>query len=150
MIGLIEVSDAHRAAIASGIDAHSRLLGLKVPDGWPMYPDVFSDPGDPDWPRFLFIDTDRSNIVGSGGFLAGPDGNGLVQIGYEVAPAWRGLGIATQAMLDVVSRKPEARLAAVVAPANRPSIAVLRKLGFRDAGQVIKSGDEVLSLWVNT
>jgi len=149
MVGLIEVSDAHRAAIASGIDTRSRLLGLKVPDGWPMYPDVFSHPGDSDWPMFLFVDADRSSIVGSGGFLAGPDSNGLVQVGYEVAPACRGRGIATEAMLEVVARKPDAHLAAAVTPANQPSIAVLRKLGFRETGRIIRHGDEVLTLWVS-
>lgn len=149
MLGLIEVSDAHRAAITMGIDTHSRLLGLKVPDGWPMYPDVFNHPGDPDWPMFLFVDTDRSSILGSGGFLAGPDSNGLVQVGYEVAPACRGHGIATRAMLEIISRKPKARFAAAVAPVNQPSIAVLRKLGFRETDRVIRHGAEVLSLWLN-
>lgn len=149
MVELIEVSGAHRVALASGIDAFSRLLGLRVPAGWPMYPDVLGRPGDPDWPLFLFVDAGQSSIVGSGGFLAGPDGNGFVQIGYEVAPEYRGQGMATRAMLEAVSRKPGARLAAVVDPANLPSIAVLHKLGLRDTGQVIRHGDEALSLWTN-
>jgi RimJ/RimL family protein N-acetyltransferase len=149
MVELIEVSDAHRTAFASGIDALARLLGLKVPGGWPVYPDIFRRPGDPAWPLFLFVDPDRSAIVGSGGFLTGPDSHGLVQIGYEVAPGYRGQGIATQAMLEILSRKPGARLAAAVAPANQPSIAVLRRLGFRETGRIIRHGGEALSLWVN-
>jgi RimJ/RimL family protein N-acetyltransferase len=149
MVELIEVSDPHRAAIASGAGALASLLGLKVPDGWPVYPDIFNRPGDPDWPLFLFVDPGRSSIAGSGGFLGAPDSNGFVQIGYEVAPQYRGRGMATQAMLAVVSRRPGARLAAVVAPANLPSVAVLRKLGFRDTGQVIRHGGETLSLWAS-
>lgn len=98
---------------------------------------------------FLFVDSAQSSIIGSGGFLAGPDSNGLVQVGYEVAPEYRGRGIATQAMLEVVARKPEAQLAAVVASANLASIAVLRKLGFKETGRVVRSGDEALSLWAN-
>ena len=149
MVELIEVSDPHRAAIVSGADALSRLLGLRVPGGWPVCPDIFSRPGDPGWPLFLFVDPAQSSVIGSGGFLTGPDCNGFVQIGYEVAPEYRGQGMATQAMLEVVARKPGARLAAVVAPANLSSIAVLCKLGFRITGQIVRHGDEVLSLWTN-
>lgn len=98
---------------------------------------------------FLFVDPARSSIVGSGGFLAGPDSNGVVQIGYEVAPAYRGRGTATRAMLEIVALKPEARLVAVVSRENLASIAVLRKLGFRETGQAVRSGDEVLALWAN-
>ncbi|MGA0588871.1 GNAT family N-acetyltransferase [Dyella sp. KRB-257] len=150
MVKLIEVSDAHRAAIASGIDALSRLLGLMVPTGWPVYPDIFERPTNPAWPFFLFANPDQSTIVGSGGFLTGPDNNGFVQIGYEVAPEHRGHGIATQAMLEIISLKPDAHLVAVVAPTNCPSIAVLRKLGLKETGQVIQHANEPLSLWAST
>lgn len=102
MVKLIEVTDAHRASIASGMDALSRLTGLMVPTGWPVYPDIFRQASDSSWPLFLFTDPDRAAIVGSGGFLTAPDSHGLVQIGYEVAPEHRGRGIATQAMREVL------------------------------------------------
>jgi len=150
MIKLIEVTDAHRAAIASGMDALSRLTGLMVPTGWPVYPDIFRQASDSSWPLFLFTDPDQAAIVGSGGFLTAPDINGFVQIGYEVAPEHRGRGIATQAMREILSLKPDARLVAAVAPANHASIAVLHKLGFRETGQVIRHSSEALSLWART
>ena len=149
MIQLIEITDSHRAAIVSGAEALTELSGLEVPGGWPIHPEIFERACNPAWPLFLFVDPELSSIVGSGGFLSSPDDNGLVQIGYEVAPQFRGKGIATEAMQAILSRKPETPLVAAVAPANPSSIAVLRKLGFRETGQTVVHGEATVSLWIN-
>ena len=41
-------------------------------------------------------------LVGWGGFKGPPDADGAVEIGYAVAPAWEGRGVATAAVAELL------------------------------------------------
>ena len=84
------------------------LLGSAVPTGWPEFPESIEftagqfreHPEQAPWWMQLFL-VDHA-LVGSGGFV-GPPVEGVVEIGYEIAPEFRGRGYATaaaQAMID--------------------------------------------------
>ena len=147
-VKLVQVTEAHQAAMSLDETCPDALDGLRVPAGWPLYRDVFGLPVIADWPFFLFVDPDAPAVLGSGGFLGPPDARGFVQVGYEVAPGFRGRGIATAAMRQVLQARPTANVVAAVSAANTPSIRVLEKLGFRTSGQSVAGPDGApLALW---
>jgi len=139
---------AHLVALQENPAEFGRLVGA-IPEGWPEFPEsvtftldrLQTHPEEADWWMHIFVDGDA--VVGSGGYV-GPPADGVVEIGYEVAPALRRKGYATagaKALIDkacagggvtmvVANTLPD------VDPSNaNASVAVLRKLGFERAGE---------------
>jgi RimJ/RimL family protein N-acetyltransferase len=84
----------------------------------------------------LFLDVE-DRLVGSGGYVGPPD-DGVVELGYEIAPEFRRKGYATAAVGAMVAKaKSSGAVHTVIAhtlAAENPSTAVLRKAGFRFLG----------------
>lgn len=125
-----------------GNDALSAELGVVVPEDWPTSPGALAAaleflhilPGQAQWSTYFFVHRPTQTLVGSGGFKGEPV-DGSVEIGYEIASAWRGRGAATAAASAFVklareSTKVDVINAQTAAGANA-SVAVLRKLGFK-------------------
>jgi [ribosomal protein S5]-alanine N-acetyltransferase len=131
----------------------ARLIGADVPEGWP--------PGEYDRPAIgHFRDRLRENpaaagwygwyavqrpaagepamLVGAGGFFGPPDGEGTLEIGYSIVPAFEGKGLATELVNALVgfafSDGRVSRIIAHTSPANIGSIRVLDKAGFAEVG----------------
>lgn len=86
--------------------------------------------------------------MGWGGFK-GPPRDGDVELGYEVAAAWRGRGIATAAVRELLreafaASEVQAVLAHTLAEPG-PSVRVLEKTGFLREGEV--ADDHVGRAW---
>jgi RimJ/RimL family protein N-acetyltransferase len=88
-------------------------------------------------------------MVGHAGFHGPPGVNayereGAVEIGYAIEPEYRGRGYATAAARELI-RIAEARgvthVFASCAPGNEPSLAIIRKLGFVQTGEVVDEED---------
>lgn len=122
-------------------DALARMLSCDVADAWVVFPGalqairdgVAADPASTRWgPRFFILERPRT-LVGWGGFK-GPPQDGAVEIGYEVAAAWEGRGIATAAAGALVReawQEPEvAQVVAHTLPQGGASPRVLEKHGF--------------------
>jgi RimJ/RimL family protein N-acetyltransferase len=138
-------------AALEGPRALERALGVAVVDGWDVFPGSIErvrrgldhDPGAARWGTRLFVAGEPPALVGWGGFK-GPPRDGTVELGYAVAPAREGRGLATaavRAMLAEAFADPAVR--AVVAhtlPEPGPSPRVLEKAGFTFAGDVIERG----------
>lgn len=135
------------AAIA-GPEPLGELLGAEVQEGWPAFPQAFpptlerlrKEPGETDWWMHFFVDREKGLLVGNGGFKGPPDAEGVVEIGYEVAPGLRGRGYGTSAasgMVDRALEEPSVRavIAHTLAEENA-SNGVLKKLGFAFDGEV--------------
>jgi RimJ/RimL family protein N-acetyltransferase len=84
------------------------LIGSPVPDGWPEFPEAIvftlehlqnAGEADREWSMQFFIDGATGRLLGSGGFAAPPAGH-VVEIGYEVAPEFRGRGFGAAAAWD--------------------------------------------------
>ncbi|UTH72972.1 GNAT family N-acetyltransferase [Chromobacterium sp. IIBBL 290-4] len=91
-------------------------------------------------------------VVGSCGFKGEPC-LGIVEIGYGVAPAWQGRGIAkgaVLALLDIARDSGRVRMVlAQVNPQNQPSTRLVRSLGF-EAGEILldERDGEPLRQWL--
>lgn len=127
-------------------EVFAELIASPVPAGWPEFPEGIEFTIDKlrerqdqaGWWLHLFFDS-AGRLVGSGGFVGPPD-DGVVEIGYEIAPEFRGKGYATAAARAMVEKARtlgavHTVIAHTLANAN-PSTSVLRKAGFRFVGEV--------------
>ena len=147
---LVEATNWHRQLFVRSPTSLADAMGVTLSSGWPVYQDIFLAQCNPEWPFYLFVDEDQSVIIGSGGFTCSPDARGEVQIGYEIAPAFRGQGIATHMMHMVLVRHPQARPIAFTSENSGPSAAVLRKLGFSSTSCHRLEGGVTVWRWSRT
>jgi len=100
---------------------------------------------------FLFIDDEGRNAIGSGNFH-GPPSRGRVEIGYEVAPSYRGSGVATQAAKLLVEQAfAHSTVKEVVAHTTLDNFAsrrVVEKAGFELIGQRQVEGFGLTDEWL--
>lgn len=100
---------------------------------------------------FLIVRQSDDGIVGACGFKDEPV-NGCVEIGYGVAPACRGQGVATAAVSALLRTAFASRdvddVLAQVNPDNIGSTRVVRALGFEARGTVIDDEGEPLVQWL--
>lgn len=155
-IEMLPVTADIRKACSESPGRLTWLLGLHVPAHWPEFPQAFSPafPNDEFWPGFLFVDPLLETIVGNGGYVGPPDASGAVEIGYEIASAYRNRGYATHAVHMLVDRAfRHAEVESIVAhtlPEKNASGAVLRKSGFRFTGVVTNGKSGIVWRWVRT
>lgn len=116
--------------------------GHLVADPGPLtyrFPRIEADPEAAPYLLRLAVLRSERVIVGSAGFHARPDEDGMIEIGLGVAPARRGRGFAREmlhGMWGWVVTMPGVRtLRYTVSTANAPSQAIIRSLGFAYRGQ---------------
>jgi ribosomal-protein-alanine N-acetyltransferase len=135
-------------AALAGAEVH----GCAVVAGWASFTGALErtrealvvDPGMTEWgPRLFLTDTE---LVGWGGFKGAP-ADGTVEVGYEIAPARQGRGLATAALRALVAEAfADARVERVIAhtlPERNASNRVLEKVGFRFDGEAVERGTVV-------
>jgi RimJ/RimL family protein N-acetyltransferase len=94
--------------------------------------------------RAMILREPVRRMIGHAGFHGPPGVNGLgvataVEIGYTVFPSYRGAGYATEAATGLIEWASEfqkiAHFIASIAPGNRPSEAIMVRLGFTRTGE---------------
>jgi 8-oxo-dGTP pyrophosphatase MutT (NUDIX family)/ribosomal protein S18 acetylase RimI-like enzyme len=102
------------------------------------------------WGSFLLQSRTDGEIIGSAGFT-GPPNEGRVEIGYSVAPAYRGRGFAREAAACLVAQAfTDVRVDHVRAHTRaeeNASVAILRRLGFAFVCAVEDPNDGPLWRW---
>ena len=137
-------------ALADGDDTFTARFDIPVVEGWIGFPEslpyvlegVRAHPESP-WGNHLFFDTTDGALVGFGGYK-GPPTDGEVEVGYAIAPARQGRGLATAVVAVMVERAREAGVSVVSAHTlaeENASVAVLKKSGFTRTA-VIEDPDE--------
>jgi ribosomal-protein-alanine N-acetyltransferase len=106
---------------------------------------------EPEWATCLFIQQDERTLIGIGGYYGAPDAEGVVEIGYAIAPAYRGQGYATEAAQGMIERAfadPRTRLVqAHTLPNENASTAVLKKCGMVMVGEDVDTDEGVVWRW---
>ena len=103
-----------------------------------------TDPGQEPWLLRAIVSRARGEAVGYVNFHAAPDERGMVEIGYQVLPAHRRQGYASEAaegMWRWAGRHGARVLRASISPTNQPSLAMVRKAGFVQVGEQIDDVD---------
>jgi RimJ/RimL family protein N-acetyltransferase len=142
------------AALLESDAAFRERFGLDVAEGYLAFPEALPATLDalrsgtpPEWFSYLVVDPDQTVVVGLGGFT-GPPSDGVVEVGYSVAPAHRGRGHATEAVrlwIALAARAGVSRVRAHTLPEESPSTAVLAKLGFERVAEI--DDEEAGSVW---
>ncbi len=138
--------------IAAILDGQGDELPFTAPDDWPDDHDrrflafrlrqTGDDPGRAPWLVRAIVLPESREMVGHIGFHGPPGINArrepeAVEVGYTVFPEHRRQGYATEAVRALLAWAREQgvdRFIASVAPANEPSLRLVRRLGFAEVG----------------
>jgi ribosomal-protein-alanine N-acetyltransferase len=155
MIRVEPITEGWADALAEGDDAFSQRFGVKVEDGWQGFPEVIPflvtsahGGGPAEWGPHLIFDEDGA-LVGNAGWKGRP-ADGVAELGYSVAPARRGRGIATAVVLELLARGRAAGLEEAIAHTRRvrsPSTSVLTRCGFAKVDELIDPDDGPVWRW---
>jgi RimJ/RimL family protein N-acetyltransferase len=133
-----------------------RLIGASVP---PWLADeledalkiwiarLTSDPSAAPWMARVMVLTEDGarRVVGSIGFHGPPDAEGRLEVGYSVDPPYRRRGFARESVVALFDwahqRAGIERFVASISPANAPSLALARGLGFVQVGEQLDEVD---------
>jgi [ribosomal protein S5]-alanine N-acetyltransferase len=156
---LVDGTLALLSAALEGRSALEALLGVSVAEDWEGFPDALpilraSYEGRPEghtWGSLFFVALEVHTLVGFGGFKGSPSPDGVVEIGYAIAPAFRGQGLATEAVTQMVRRAfADVAVRAVDAHTlghDNPSTRVLQKTGFRKVAEIDDPDDGPIWQW---
>ena len=129
-------------ALNSDRTLFGEVIGAPAPAGWPEFPEAVGSAldhlrtapeADRSWSMQFFVEHATGRLLGSGGF-AGPPVERTVEIGYEIAPEFRGHGFGTAAAQALVERAVDGgevdHVIAHTLPGPNPSTGVLVSRGF--------------------
>lgn len=149
------VTLAWAQALAQGDDVFAERFGVPVEPGWSGFPEMIPRLGEAIadgrpavWGSHLVFDDD-STLVGLAGWKGEPI-EGVAELGYAVAPARRGRGIATAAVCELLARGRASGVRTAVAhtlPEESPSTSVLVRCGFTNVGEVVDGDEGVVWRW---
>ena len=158
-IVLVDATAEFLDAAIAGPARIGRLLDAAVAESWEGFPEALpalrasyaARPAGQDWGTLLFVLGAPRTLVGLGGYKGAPSSDGVVEIGYAIAPAFQGRGLATAAVREMVSRAfAEPRVAAVDAHTlaqRNPSTRVLEKSGFERIAEKQDPDDGAIWQW---
>jgi RimJ/RimL family protein N-acetyltransferase len=153
--------EAIQALLEGDGERASRLLNALVPEDLLAGQEGFArlrveqmqrDPSLQQWLVRAVVLRDGRDAVGHAGFhgVAGKNSKcdpEAVEIGYTILPSQRGRGLATEAAKALMRWAREEhgirRFILSIAPDNEPSLAIARKLGFEQTGEVWDDEDGV-------
>ncbi|MBF6540574.1 GNAT family N-acetyltransferase [Nocardia farcinica] len=152
---VVPVTLEHARLLDSPADFEQRF-GLTLVEGYLAFPEAVAQTLEtlragtaPQWYSHLIVDTATARVVGLGGF-AGPPRDGVVEIGYSVAPSARGRGHATAAARAWIEAARERGVRTVIAHTlaqENPSTAVLRRCGFVQTGETMDPDEGPVWRW---
>ncbi|GAA1846128.1 hypothetical protein GCM10009836_27140 [Pseudonocardia ailaonensis] len=126
-------------ALITDPDGFPAAHGLRLVEGYLAFPEALPATREtllagtpPEWFSHLIVDPDAAEVVGLGGYT-GPPADGVVEIGYSVAPDRRGRGHATaaaRAWIESARARGATTVIAHTLAEENPSTGVLRRCGF--------------------
>lgn len=135
------------------------MLDVSIIDGWTSFPEAMpygyeylkTNPDALGWWTYLFVHAADKTLIGLGGYKGQPNDSGTVEIGYEIAPAYRNRGLATEAaqgLMDYAFAQPQIETvdAHTLAEVN-PSTKVLEKIGMKNIETLTDPDDGELWHW---
>lgn len=108
-----------------------------------------SDKAEYPWWTFFPIHKEDKTLIGSGGYKGQPNEEGIVEIGYEIAPGYRQKGLASEFAKALVENAfQDSRVKTVIAHTlgeTNPSTKVLFSCGFIQTDEL--TDPEVGKIW---
>jgi ribosomal-protein-alanine N-acetyltransferase len=149
------ITEAWADALAEGDGVFSQRFDVAVENDWAGFPEVVPflvrmahSTAPPEWGPHLVFDEDGT-LVGNAGWKGEPV-DGVAELGYSVAPARQGRGIATAVVSELLARARAAGLKEAIAhtlPLQSPSTSVLARCGFTKADDAIDPDEGPVWRW---
>ena len=147
-------------AAIEGDEALGHVLGVQVQNGWTEFGrapfeyvlrNLTQQVNQEGWVNYFPILRSGNLLIGSGGYKGRPGDDGWVEIGYEIAPAFRNQGLATEMTMALIDRaltriEVQGICAHTLAEANA-SAAVLQKCGFIKTAEINDEEDGLIWRW---
>ena len=152
----------HFEAILNDQQKLASILQVKLADDWigfdaaqeamqPSYQHLKSHPEILGWWTYLFVHKPDQTLIGLGGFKGPVNGDGMVELGYAIAPGYQRRGLAAEAtrgMIKYAFAHPEIKCVdAHTLPAKNASTGVLEKVGMKFVGVVNDPDDGEVWHW---
>lgn len=149
----------HIKALMAADDTFEKTFGLKVIEGYLEFPEALpymlnsaeNTLTENAWGSYLFVHPGDQALMGMGGFKGSPDADGMVEIGYGVANAYRGQGYATEAAQGMIQfafqHDAVKKVWAHTLAEDNASCHVLRKCGLNVIEEVDDPEDGKLWRW---
>jgi len=159
---LIPCELTHFEAIIHNERSLASLLQVGLAEEWlgfsaaqeamrPAYEYLKANPSALGWWTYLFIHKADLTLIGLGGFKGEPNEEGMVEIGYAIAPQYRRRGLAVEAargMVEHAFSHPQIKqVDAHTLPELNASTRVLEKVGMKHAGTVHDPEDGEIWHW---
>ena len=153
---------AHFEAILDDEERLASLLNVTLARDWlgfpaaqevmqPSYEYLKAHPKALGWWTYLFIHKADRMLIGLGGFKGPVNAEGVVEIGYAIAPAYRRRGLAVEASHGMIqyafSHPGVKRVLAHTLPEWNASTGVLKKVGMELVGTVQDPEDGEIWRW---
>jgi [ribosomal protein S5]-alanine N-acetyltransferase len=148
-----------RSAI-EGNEVLAKKINVIVQDNWSEFGDaalqysldkLMESEEEKNWWTYFPVYKSENKLIGSGGYKGKPTPEGTVELGYEIAPAYRNLGMATEMTKGLIENafrdeRVKSILAHTLAEEN-PSTKVLQKCGFVKVAEINDPNDGLIWKW---
>ena len=149
-------------ALLQGNDVLGELLSIDIPEYWTEYPEMVlvaydklrNDPSMLGWFFYLVVHRLDRRLIGAGGFKGRPNEEGIVEIGYEIAAAYREQGYGTELAEALIrfafGHTYVNKLVAHTEEEYNASVKILQKSGMHFVGEISDKEDDQLWQWAIT
>lgn len=144
----------------AGDDQLAQALGVEIAREWTTFgPEALryaqiklaESEHERGWWTYLPIHKIDNKLIGSGGYKGRPTEDGVVEIGYEIAPDYRCKGFATEMATGLIQQAFNSNLVrkiiAHTLPQDNSSTHVLKKCGFTITQEITDPEDGIIWQW---
>ncbi|WP_108245991.1 GNAT family N-acetyltransferase [Muricauda brasiliensis] len=152
-------SEILKAAI-EGNDSIAQKLGVVIQENWTEFgvgalqyslDKLTENEDEKDWWTYFLIHKKDNRLIGSGGYKGKPTSDGTVELGYEIAPAYRNKGLATEMTKGLIENAfKKSSVKTIIAHTlgyENPSTKVLLKCGFEKVEEINDPEDGPIWKW---
>lgn len=156
---IVSCDATHFEAFFQSEQRLAEILCVSLAKEWMQFPEAMtygykmfkSNPLNLEWGMRLFVHKKDEKLIGMGGFKGAADGNGMVEIGYEIAPDYQNQGLATEAALGMIkyafSFSDIKAVEAQTIPEENTSGRILQRCGLRKIGEKFSLTEGKSWLW---
>jgi [ribosomal protein S5]-alanine N-acetyltransferase len=151
--------DILECAIA-GNDVLAKKINVFVEDGWTEFgtaalqyslEKLSASEEEKNWWTYFPVHKEDNMLIGSGGYKGKPTNEGMVEIGYEIATAYRNRGLATEMAHQLIEHAfHNERVKMIIAHTlglDNPSTRVLQKCGFKKVEELNDAQEGIIWKW---
>lgn len=107
---LIPATMMHYRNLSHSHEWVAEMFGATPAAGWDVFPEginggyqlLAENPQNFRWAFHFFVHRDDQKLIGMGGYKGAPSKEGMVEIGYALAPEYRGQNLGTEAAQSLI------------------------------------------------